>query len=67
VVPAANAGISAGIYQNPDEIGTAAVQLLISLIHHNQRGIPEIPCSSTRSAARAAVRVRNHPAHRGGG
>jgi DNA-binding LacI/PurR family transcriptional regulator len=36
-------GISAGIYQNSDEIGTAAVQLLISLIHHNQRGIPEIP------------------------
>jgi DNA-binding LacI/PurR family transcriptional regulator len=35
--------ISAGIYQNSDEIGAAAVQLLISLIHHNQRGIPEIP------------------------
>jgi DNA-binding LacI/PurR family transcriptional regulator len=36
-------GISAGIYQNSDEIGAAAVQQLISLIHHNQRGIPEIP------------------------
>jgi LacI family transcriptional regulator len=34
---------SAGIYQNSEEIGGAAVQLLISLIHHNQRGIPEIP------------------------
>lgn len=36
-------GVSAGIYQNSEEIGSAAVQLLISLIHHNQRGIPEIP------------------------
>ena len=36
-------GASAGIYQNSDEIGAAAIQLLISLIHHNQRGIPEIP------------------------
>jgi len=34
---------SAGIYQNSDEIGAAGIQLLISLIHHNQRGIPEIP------------------------
>ena len=33
----------AGIYQNSEEIGAAAVQLLISLIHHNQRGIPEFP------------------------
>ena len=32
----------AGIYQNSDEIGRAAVQLLISLIHHNQRGIPDV-------------------------
>lgn len=36
-------GASAGIYQNSDEIGRAAIQLLISLIHHNQRGMPEIP------------------------
>lgn len=36
-------GASAGIYQNSDEIGAAAIQLLISLTHHNQRGIPEIP------------------------
>jgi DNA-binding LacI/PurR family transcriptional regulator len=33
----------AGINQNSEEIGAAAVQLLISLIHHNQRGIPETP------------------------
>jgi DNA-binding LacI/PurR family transcriptional regulator len=32
----------AGIYQNSDEIGKAAVQLLISLIHHNERGIPRV-------------------------
>jgi LacI family transcriptional regulator len=33
----------AGIYQNSLEVGSAGVQLLISLLHHNQRGIPEIP------------------------
>jgi len=33
----------AGIYQQSEEIGKAAVQLLISLIHHNEHGIPEIP------------------------
>ena len=33
----------AGIYQNSDEIGKTAVQLLISLIHLNERGIPAIP------------------------
>jgi len=32
----------AGICQNSDEIGKAAVQLLISLIHHNERGIPRV-------------------------
>ena len=32
----------AGIYQNPKEIGRAAIQLIISLIHHNERGLPEI-------------------------
>jgi LacI family transcriptional regulator len=32
----------AGIDQNSEEIGRAAVQLLISLIHHNERGIPEV-------------------------
>jgi DNA-binding LacI/PurR family transcriptional regulator len=35
-------GASAGIDQNSREIGRAAVQLLISLINHNERGIPEI-------------------------
>ena len=33
----------AGINQNSEEIGAAAVQLLTSLIYHNQRGIPQIP------------------------
>ncbi len=32
----------AGIDQNSKEIGKAAIQLLISLINHNERGIPEI-------------------------
>ena len=31
----------AGICQNSYEIGKAAIQLLISLIHHNERGIPQ--------------------------
>jgi DNA-binding LacI/PurR family transcriptional regulator len=33
---------SAGIDQNSREIGKAAIQLLISLINHNERGIPNI-------------------------
>ncbi len=33
----------AGIDQNSKEIGRAAVQMLISLIHHNERGIPAVP------------------------
>ncbi|MBC8094242.1 MAG: LacI family DNA-binding transcriptional regulator [Akkermansiaceae bacterium] len=32
----------AGIDQNSGEIGRAAVQLLISLINHNERGIPKV-------------------------
>ncbi|HEX9045453.1 MAG TPA: LacI family DNA-binding transcriptional regulator [Verrucomicrobiae bacterium] len=32
----------AGIDQNSKEIGKAAVQLLISLINHNERGIPNV-------------------------
>jgi DNA-binding LacI/PurR family transcriptional regulator len=32
----------AGIYQNSDEIGRAAIQLLVSLIHHNEFGIPRV-------------------------
>ena len=35
-------GASAGIDQNSKEIGKAAVQLLISLINHNERGIPDV-------------------------
>jgi LacI family transcriptional regulator len=37
-----DAGARAGIDQNSREIGRAATQLLISLINHNERGIPEI-------------------------
>jgi LacI family transcriptional regulator len=33
---------SAGIDQNSKEIGKAAIQMLISLINHNERGVPEI-------------------------
>ena len=33
---------SAGIDQNSREIGKAAIQMLISLINHNERGIPKI-------------------------
>ncbi|HAO77501.1 MAG TPA: hypothetical protein DCQ92_00730 [Verrucomicrobia subdivision 3 bacterium] len=32
----------AGIDQNSDEIGKVAIQLLISLINHNECGIPKI-------------------------
>jgi LacI family transcriptional regulator len=32
----------AGVYQNSREIGKAAVQMLISLINHNERGVPEV-------------------------
>ena len=35
-------GASAGIDQHSWEIGKAAVQLLISLINHNERGIPKV-------------------------
>jgi LacI family transcriptional regulator len=31
-----------GIYQNPEEIGKAAVEMLISLVNHNHTGIPKI-------------------------
>ena len=31
-----------GIYQNPEEIGKAAIEMLISLINHNHTGIPKI-------------------------
>lgn len=37
-----DSGIDAGIDQNSEEIGRAAVQLLISLINHNECGIPRI-------------------------
>jgi len=35
-------GADAGIDQRSKEIGRAAVQMVISLINHNERGIPEI-------------------------
>ena len=34
--------IDAGIDQNSEEIGRAAAQLLISLINHNELGVPAI-------------------------
>jgi DNA-binding LacI/PurR family transcriptional regulator len=37
-----DSGIDAGIDQNSAEIGRAAVQLLISLVNHNECGIPKI-------------------------
>jgi len=37
-----DAGAGAGIDQNSIEIGKAAIQMLISLINHNERGIPEV-------------------------
>jgi hypothetical protein len=37
-----DSAIDAGIYQNSDEIGKASIQLLISLIHHNERGVPQV-------------------------
>jgi DNA-binding LacI/PurR family transcriptional regulator len=37
-----DSGIDAGIDQNSAEIGRSAVQLLISLINHNECGIPKI-------------------------
>lgn len=32
----------AGVFQNSDEIGSAAVQLVISLIHHAEFGVPKV-------------------------
>ncbi|HUA68089.1 MAG TPA: LacI family DNA-binding transcriptional regulator [Candidatus Saccharimonadales bacterium] len=34
--------VDAGIHQNSDEIGRAAIQLVISLIHHGEFGVPRI-------------------------
>jgi hypothetical protein len=41
----------AGIDQNSSEIGKAAVQLLISLMHHHGLGIPEV-CREVRVEGR---------------
>jgi len=38
--PVVDGYADAVIYQNSDEIGRAAIQLLVSLIHHNEFGIP---------------------------
>lgn len=35
--------VSAGLDQHPEEIGKVAVQLLVSLLHHNERGLPALP------------------------
>jgi hypothetical protein len=34
---------SAGIDQHSEEVGAAAVQMLISQINHHQTGIPKVP------------------------
>ncbi|HWL54604.1 MAG TPA: LacI family DNA-binding transcriptional regulator [Chthoniobacteraceae bacterium] len=39
--PGAPAGIS-GIVENGEQIGVKAVDTLVSLMHHNERGIPEV-------------------------
>jgi len=32
-----------GIYQNPSDVGAAAVDLVVSLAHDNQKGLPKVP------------------------
>lgn len=34
--------INAGVYQNPVEIGRSAIRILLSLLHDNKYGIPEV-------------------------
>jgi DNA-binding LacI/PurR family transcriptional regulator len=36
--------VTAGIDQNSEEIGRVAVEMLVSQIHMNQRGVPRAPC-----------------------
>ncbi len=35
------AGDQAGIYENPERVGAAAVEYLTGMIHRNERGVPE--------------------------
>lgn len=36
--------VDAGINQNPEDIGRIAVQMLVSQINLNERGVPSVPC-----------------------
>ena len=36
--------VDAGINQNPEDIGRIAVQMLVSQINLNERGVPAVPC-----------------------
>jgi len=36
-------GRMAGIYQNGHEVGAAAADFLVAMLHRNERGIPELP------------------------
>ncbi|WP_043584212.1 LacI family DNA-binding transcriptional regulator [Geminisphaera colitermitum] len=36
-------GFYAGIWENPEEVGARAVELLIDLVHRGERGIPQLP------------------------
>lgn len=36
--------VDAGINQNPEAIGRAAVEVLVAQINRNERGVPEAPC-----------------------
>lgn len=35
-------GFNAGVDQNPEQIGRAAIQMLISLVNHHEFGLPEV-------------------------
>lgn len=36
-------GDKSGVYENPEQVGAAAVEYLIGMIHRNERGVPESP------------------------
>lgn len=36
-------GFFAGMWENPEQVGARAVELLIDLVHRGERGIPELP------------------------
>lgn len=36
-------GFFAGVWENPELVGARAVELLVSLVHHGERGVPALP------------------------